>query len=489
MLTLAVVGTIAYLLNRATALDVRLGIGVGRRLEARYVAEAGVEHALWRVNQAGCSGYSDLATTVFGNHTYAARIAPTSGPQVGITAIGTLDDGTKQTYRRAGLAVVRRVSVTLQPGASTDDATVNANEPTKNYGAEPKIVVSSFGVETSHALLRFDLSAIPADATVVSAQLRVYFEGVSAAPAGAEVSARPVTRDWVEGTLQGAEPADGATWLTYDGGSPWVTAGGDVDPTAVATAALGAVGEYYELDISGFVRDWHDAASPNYGLRLEGTPGLKAAEFVSGDDSDVSKQPQLTISYSQPCPPPVPPNSEVFQSVADTYITGPGSGVPQGTRNYARIGVRSDGDSQYALLRFDVLSVIPANATVSSARVRVYEYKQRGSVSFPVTAHKITQGWSGLLANWTNATSGTPWAAGSGGTYDATVLDTTIVNAGDSWREWDVTPLVQEWVDGVSPDYGVQLVHEPVAPDNYMEFYTLNSSQSNKPQLVVIYVP
>jgi hypothetical protein len=347
-------------------------------------------------------------------------------------------------------------------------------------------VISNFGVETSHALLRFELSAIPADAVVVSAQLRVYFEGVSVVPAGAEVSARPVTRAWVEGTLQGAEPADGATWLTYDGGNSWATAGGDVDPTAVATAALGAVGEYYELDVSGFVRDWHDAVLPNYGLRLEGTPGLKAAEFMSGDDSDVSKQPQLAISYSQPCPPPVPPNSEVFQSVADTYITGP---QPQGTRQYARIGVRPNGDRQHALLRFDVLSIIPANATISSARLRVYEYRQRGAVSFPVTAHKSTQGWSGLLADWTNATLGTPWTAGPGGTYDATVLDTTIVNSGDSWREWDVTPLVQEWVDGVSPDYGVQLVHEPVAPNNYMQFYTLNSSQSNKPQLVVIYVP
>jgi hypothetical protein len=489
MLALAVVGTIAYLLNRATALDVRLALAESRRLEARYVAEAGVEHALWRANQAGCSGYSDLPTTAFGNHTYAARVAPTSGPRVGITAVGTLDDGTRQTYRHAALPVVETISSTLQPGAGTEDATIDAKEPIKNYGGDPSIVVSNFGIETSHALLRFDLSAIPADALAVSAQLRVYLESIAGAPAGAEVSARRVTRDWVEGTLQGAEPADGATWLTHDGTNAWVTAGADVDSSAVASVLVGAVGQYHELDVSGFVRDWHNGVSPNYGVRLEGTPGLRTAQFLSGDDSDVSKQPQLAIAYTRPCPPPIPPNSEVFQSVADTYITGPGSGSPQGTKNYARIGVKSDGESQYALLRFDVLSVIPANATVSSARVRVYEYKQTGSVTFPVTAHKITQSWSGLLANWTDATFLTPWTAGPGGTYDATVLDTTTVNTGDGWREWNVTPLVQEWVDGVSPDYGVQLINGPVAPDNYIEFYTLNSSQPNKPQLVVIYAP
>ncbi len=487
MLALAVVGTIAYLLNRATALDVRLGISEGRRLEARYVAEAGVEHALWRVNQAGCSGYSDLPATVFGDHTYEARVAPTSGPRVGITAVGTLDDGTMQIHRRADLPVVQTVSSILQPGLGTDDATIDAKEPIKNYGADPKIVVSNFGVETSHALLRFDLSSIPADAVEVSARLRVYFEEVSEAPAGAGLSAHPVTRDWIEGTLQGAEPADGATWVTYDGTNAWTSAGGDVDSSAGASVLLGAAGQYYELDVSSFVRDWHSGVSPNYGVRLEGTPGLKTAEFMSGDEPDVSKQPQLAVVYTQPCPPPVPANSEVFQSVADTYITGPAP--PQGTRQYARIGVKSDGDSQYALLRFDVLSVIPANATVSSARVRVYEYMQIGPASFPVTAHKSTQGWSGLLATWTDATLGTPWSAGPGGTYDAAVLDTTTVNAGDAWREWDVTPLVQEWVDGVSPDYGVQLVHDPVAPDNYMQFRTLNSSSSSKPQLVVVYVP
>ena len=258
MLALAVVATIAYLLNRSTSLDVRLGLASGRRLEARYVAEAGVAHAFWRVNQANCSGYTDLPATPFGSHSYAATVFPSSGPRVGISAIGSLVDGTKQTYSRADLEVFRTLTVTFQPGTNTDDVTLDAIEPNKNYGDQPKIIVSNFGAEISHALLWFDLSTIPAAATVTSAELTLYLEGASGAPPGAEVAFHRVTQGWVEGTMQGAEPADGATWLTHDGTASWAAAGGDVDPIRSATLPLGPVGQAYDIDVTALVKQWQE---------------------------------------------------------------------------------------------------------------------------------------------------------------------------------------------------------------------------------------
>lgn len=492
MLALSVVATIAYLLNRSTSMDVQMGLASGRRLEARYVAEAAVAHAFWRVNQANCNGYTDLPSTPFGAHSYAATVFPTSGPRVGISATGSLADGTKQTYSRADLEVFRTLTVTLQPGTNTDDVTVDAVEANKNYGDQPKIIVSNFGPEISHALLRLDLSTIPVAATITSAELKLYLEGTSVAPPGAEVAFHRVTQDWLEGTLQGAEPADGATWLTHDGATPWAAAGGDVDPIRSATLPLGPVGQSYDIDVTVLVKQWHESVHPNYGVRLEGTAGVKAIEFMSGDDSDVAKQPQLIISYRVPCPPLVPPNTEVLQPVADTYLEGlgPSGKGPRGMRNYARIGVKSNGDNFYALLRFDVLSAIPANVTVSSAILRVYEFDQVGPESFSVSAHKVmADDWIELFARWTRATLFGLWTAGPGGTFDASVLDTATVNTGVDTREWDVTALVQEWVDGVSPDYGVQLIHDGVAGGNYMGFYSRNSNQPEKPTLTVTYVP
>ncbi|MEE9279937.1 MAG: DNRLRE domain-containing protein [Myxococcota bacterium] len=487
MLVLAIVAAVAFLLNRTTAIDVRLGVAALRRLEARYAAEAGVEHASWLLNRAGCTGYTDLPATAFGNHAYAAAVAPNVGPRVGITARGTLADGTRQIYSRADVPVFQTVSTTLQPGASTDDATINALEPDKNYGGEPKITVSNFGAEVSHALLRFDISALPADATVVAATLRLYLEAASESPPGAEVIVHRLTRDWVEGTMQGAEPADGATWLTHDGSNPWATPGGEVEPTPAATLSLGPVGQSYDADVTSVVSGWQGGASPNYGFRLEGSAGVKAVEFMSGDEADVAKQPQLIIAYRSPCPPLAPPNTTILQPVADTYITPPPPILPHGWQTYARIGV-SNNDSQYALLRFDVLSVVPANATISSAVLRVYESRQFGAQSFTVSAHRIAQDWV-ELANWTYADWMVEWVPSAGGTYDPGVLDTAVVNTGNGWREWNVTPLVQEWVDGVSPDRGIQLIHGPVASENYIEFYPRESAQPEKPNLTVSYVP
>ena len=122
---------------------------------------------------------------------------------------------------------------------------------------------------------------------------------------------------------------------------------------------LGPVGQSYDIDVTALAKQWHESVHPNYGVRLEGTAGVKAVEFMSGDDSDVAKQPQPTISYRLACPPPVSPNTEFLEPVADTYLEGlgPSGKGPRGMRNYARIGVKSNGDNFYALLRLPTLTV------------------------------------------------------------------------------------------------------------------------------------
>ena len=58
--------------------------------------------------------------------------------------------------------------------------------------------------------------------------------------------------------MQGAEPADGATWLTHDGTASWAAAGGDVDPIRSATLPLGPVGQAYDIDVTALVKQWQE---------------------------------------------------------------------------------------------------------------------------------------------------------------------------------------------------------------------------------------
>ena len=44
-----------------------------------FTLQAGLEHARWQLDQnTSCTGYADLAATAFGEHSYAATVAPTS---------------------------------------------------------------------------------------------------------------------------------------------------------------------------------------------------------------------------------------------------------------------------------------------------------------------------------------------------------------------------------------------------------------------------
>ncbi|RLC91257.1 MAG: hypothetical protein DRI77_14030, partial [Chloroflexi bacterium] len=104
-------------------------------------------------------------------------------------------------------------------------------------------------------LFRFDLTGLPADATVLSATLtlRVELWGEESFP-GAAVAYRVLT-PW--------EPAT----ATYD--APWSTpglaSGVDYDPTPLDIAPVPDEG-YLTLDVTRAVVAWRERGEPNYGL-------------------------------------------------------------------------------------------------------------------------------------------------------------------------------------------------------------------------------
>ncbi|MBK7846306.1 MAG: hypothetical protein IPJ73_02475 [Zoogloea sp.] len=231
-LLLAVIGALSYMLVQDIGSAARPG---GREAErARLVAEAGLAHATWKLNQvSGCSGYSPQAATPFGSggDQYQVALSTASGSPVTLTATSTLAGtlaGSQASIRRT---VYKTSGNTLTYTLSTDsrgsDTNLEADTPDKNYGGKSILTLKQ---GTSLPLLQFDLSLIPVGSRIIEAKLLLYRENPGSFTLSARtVNAHRVLEPWLAGSKNGASAADGATWLTRDGSVAWKSTSGTVD--------------------------------------------------------------------------------------------------------------------------------------------------------------------------------------------------------------------------------------------------------------------
>ena len=78
------VAAVALLINQESAISTNTAAGDLERDQARYVAEAGVQHALWQARQANCSNYTGLTNETFGDHSYSVVVSPTNGSPISL---------------------------------------------------------------------------------------------------------------------------------------------------------------------------------------------------------------------------------------------------------------------------------------------------------------------------------------------------------------------------------------------------------------------
>ncbi len=87
--------------------------------------------------------------------------------------------------------------------------------------------------------------------------------------------------------------------------------------------------------------------------------------------------------------------------------------------------------------------VIPAGATLVSAKLYVYEIGAHGHT---VNVHRITADWDEMVVTWNNF----------GSSYAPDIFGTFVADAA-GWKWVDVTTLVQGWLDGTYDDFGLLL--------------------------------
>ncbi|UCG60366.1 MAG: DNRLRE domain-containing protein [Candidatus Zixiibacteriota bacterium] len=133
-----------------------------------------------------------------------------------------------------------------------------------------------------------------------------------------------------------------------------------------------------------------------------------------------------------------------------------------------------------ANFRYSALSkiILPADAELQTAKLFVYVHaygSEEPGMVVDVKTHRITAPWTELGVTWGN------FAAA----YDLYVFGSFIVN-GTGWLWVDVTDLVQGWLDGDYPNYGILLDQDLMC---WAHFYSReNPGHGTKPEAAPPYL-
>ena len=139
--------------------------------------------------------------------------------------------------------------------------------------------------------------------------------------------------------------------------------------------------------------------------------------------------------------------------------------------NYGSANELSVGSDSETYIKFD-LSSIPSGSVIISATLKLYQYNSVSGVE--ICVHRVTGSWSESSITWNNKPS-----------YDSQ-SEACSDSAGQyQWTEWDITDLVQGWVDGSYDNHGLVLV----SSGDMVQFYSREWSEADKrPKLTVEYV-
>lgn len=223
--------------------------------------------------------------------------------------------------RAAVLACLALLVGPLAAGAATlslepvEDASMFEDAPDNASGIDPVLYVGNTRFASPRrCLLRFDLSALPAGATITSATLSFTIERAQGNLNPETHTLHRVTTAWNEGPTAPIDPGAGGlgtpavagdvTWNDAAFGvTPWVAAGGDFVAAPSATTSFGLAGTAPSFAGAGVVADiqaWRAAPATNHGWIVRGdeTVVFNARRLHSAEAANTAQRPKLVIEYS-----------------------------------------------------------------------------------------------------------------------------------------------------------------------------------------------
>lgn len=202
---------------------------------------------------------------------------------------------------------------------ASQDNTIHSNLIYNSNGAGDNFTSGTIiNGSIRRALLRFDLSVIPAGATITAATLGLVMnKTVSAA---IDISLYKLNASWGEGASQ-AVGADGqgvaalagdATWVcSFANGaggcsSSWITPGGVFTASPSATTSVTDVGAYSwsSTQMTNDLQGWVNNAATNYGwiIRSDEIILQSAKRFSSRTNPIITERPTLSVTYTTVTP-------------------------------------------------------------------------------------------------------------------------------------------------------------------------------------------
>lgn len=345
-------------------------------------------------------------------------------------------------------------AVTLQDGTSGYTGAVDTYlwqyGPNTSYASDSDLEI--WHDNRGKSLLYFDTSSIPAGSTIHAAKLSVYVHYRSATNV-LTVGAHQV--------LRAATPA-AATYNKYDGSNFWYTAGaGHTTDRAAAesTALLNNTGVWVTWDVTDMVQDWVDSAAANYGVVLETEAGVSLTtqyQARSEEFTTASSRPKLYVEYTTG-PTPTPTNTPLVLAVDDGNLISTDADAVHNTdlTNWVY------GDWRYQHAMQVDLTAVPEGSTINSAVLYQYSY-QASTTATPISVQvrRVKKAMNMAQMTHNRAATAVPWQTpGAFGDNDVGVIvyDTTDVGGINQWYPWDITVLVQAWLDGTYDNHGMIL--------------------------------
>jgi len=508
ILAMTLIAAIAFLLNRDNGMNAQMIYAQSDLDRARYAAEAGLQAVNYQVQQASCSGgfptsVAPVTNSNFGGAAYSAYASQASGTSLTLSSTGSYN-GASVTLTRPNATVFNS---TMQSATAPDaqDTYVGLYIPNNNAGAATSLTLWSGNGEP---MVKFDLSSLPAGSRIVpyysagalqaGATLSLYQSG---GPTNSgQIGAYLITHSWVEGTGFGGASTTGATWNTYDGVNAWPSGpGAGYDSRALSATTYASGTGWRTWDITDAALAWMDGVYPNYGVWIRPAPGsaISNVAYVSRENANTAERPYVSVNYLAPC---TTTTNVLLAPIIDTEIDSTGSGNGNyGLSTTLLVNRQSGTKEQRALLNFEILCppsptnpCVPANKLIQSATLQLYVSLVASPAITNLTVWRVTQSWlegtktgSGNAdgATWKTSDGITSWTNGAplAATGEPTVTLSSSFTSG--WVTFDVTGLVQAWVDGFYPVNGLALL------SNASSGISFNSkdNSSSKPLLTIVY--
>jgi hypothetical protein len=189
---------------------------------------------------------------------------------------------------------VSTTTSTTRTLTSTADTKISENAPTTTYGTATTLIAdgdepSNRGTD-EYALIRWDLSAIPAGSTVSSVSITLNVTNGS-------------KNTYQIYTLKQAWAESAATWRLYAAGSSWQVAGakGSDDRGAqVGSLPAPKVGKQTFTLPASVVQGWIANPSTNQGIIIANTTNVDGFDFSSREVATSGNRPQLSVTYTSP---------------------------------------------------------------------------------------------------------------------------------------------------------------------------------------------